>query len=140
MGSSFVHLHNHTEYSMLDGAAKISPMLAEAQRHESEASDLTLAIDKREVTKREAIAAAHAAIDRADLRVALAAPGQRFIDHWPDAWRVRSQCDLSGTDPAGTQHRVSATTGHGIAELATAIREALVPATDLACDRPFDFR
>jgi len=29
---SFVHLHNHTEYSMLDGAAKISPMLAEAQR------------------------------------------------------------------------------------------------------------
>ncbi|MEI7714509.1 MAG: DNA polymerase III subunit alpha [Mycobacterium sp.] len=30
--SSFVHLHNHTEYSMLDGAAKITPMLAEAQR------------------------------------------------------------------------------------------------------------
>src|ERR1700741_4351866 len=33
-GSSFVHLHNHTEYSMLDGAAKITPMLAEAQRLE----------------------------------------------------------------------------------------------------------
>ncbi len=31
-GSSFVHLHNHTEYSMLDGAAKITPMLAEAER------------------------------------------------------------------------------------------------------------
>src|SRR6201988_3162575 len=29
---SFVHLHNHTEYSMLDGAAKTAPMLAEAQR------------------------------------------------------------------------------------------------------------
>ncbi|HLR99727.1 MAG TPA: DNA polymerase III subunit alpha [Mycolicibacillus parakoreensis] len=29
---SFVHLHNHTEYSMLDGAAKINPMIAEAQR------------------------------------------------------------------------------------------------------------
>ena len=29
---SFVHLHNHTEYSMLDGAAKVKPMLAEAQR------------------------------------------------------------------------------------------------------------
>jgi DNA polymerase-3 subunit alpha len=29
---SFVHLHNHTEYSMLDGAAKVTPMLAEAQR------------------------------------------------------------------------------------------------------------
>ncbi len=32
MADSFVHLHNHTEYSMLDGAAKIGPMLAEAQR------------------------------------------------------------------------------------------------------------
>jgi DNA polymerase III subunit alpha len=32
MDRSFVHLHNHTEYSMLDGAAKIAPMLAEAQR------------------------------------------------------------------------------------------------------------
>lgn len=31
-GSSFVHLHNHTEYSMLDGAAKITPMLAEVER------------------------------------------------------------------------------------------------------------
>src|ERR1700760_89858 len=32
MSKSFVHLHNHTEYSMLDGAAKISPMFAEAER------------------------------------------------------------------------------------------------------------
>src|ERR1700744_576669 len=32
MSKSFVHLHNHTEYSMLDGAAKVAPMLAEAQR------------------------------------------------------------------------------------------------------------
>src|SRR6202000_2809035 len=32
MKSSFVHLHNYTEYSMLDGAAKISPMFAEAER------------------------------------------------------------------------------------------------------------
>jgi DNA polymerase-3 subunit alpha len=32
MSDSFVHLHNHTEYSMLDGAAKVKPMLAEAQR------------------------------------------------------------------------------------------------------------
>ncbi|UGT60738.1 DNA polymerase III subunit alpha [Nocardia asteroides] len=30
--SGFVHLHNHTEYSMLDGAAKISPLFAEANR------------------------------------------------------------------------------------------------------------
>ncbi|RSM78764.1 DNA polymerase III subunit alpha [Amycolatopsis sp. WAC 01375] len=29
---SFVHLHVHTEYSMLDGAAKIAPLFEEAQR------------------------------------------------------------------------------------------------------------
>ena len=32
MAGSFVHLHNHTEYSMLDGAAKVSPLFAEAKR------------------------------------------------------------------------------------------------------------
>ncbi|MDG3012020.1 DNA polymerase III subunit alpha [Rhodococcus sp. D2-41] len=32
MTDSFVHLHNHTEYSMLDGAAKVGPMFKEAQR------------------------------------------------------------------------------------------------------------
>lgn len=41
MGSSFVHLHNHTEYSMLDGAAKIAPMLAEALRLEMPAIGMT---------------------------------------------------------------------------------------------------
>ena len=41
MGSSFVHLHNHTEYSMLDGAAKITPMLSEAQRLEMPAIGMT---------------------------------------------------------------------------------------------------
>ena len=39
--SAFVHLHNHTEYSMLDGAAKIAPMLAEAQRLEMPAIGMT---------------------------------------------------------------------------------------------------
>ncbi|MBS4729577.1 DNA polymerase III subunit alpha [Mycobacterium sp. SM1] len=38
---SFVHLHNHTEYSMLDGAAKITPMLAEAQRLDMSAIGMT---------------------------------------------------------------------------------------------------
>ncbi|MGK2881444.1 MAG: DNA polymerase III subunit alpha [Mycobacterium sp.] len=38
---SFAHLHNHTEYSMLDGAAKISPMLAEAQRLQMPAIGMT---------------------------------------------------------------------------------------------------
>lgn len=32
MSDSFVHLHCHTEYSMLDGAAKIGPLFAEAER------------------------------------------------------------------------------------------------------------
>ncbi|MGH3915645.1 MAG: DNA polymerase III subunit alpha [Pseudonocardiaceae bacterium] len=31
-GDSFVHLHVHTEYSMLDGAAKIAPLFTEAAR------------------------------------------------------------------------------------------------------------
>ncbi|KAA0021013.1 DNA polymerase III subunit alpha [Antrihabitans cavernicola] len=41
MPDSFVHLHNHTEYSMLDGAAKISPLFAEAQRLEMSAVGMT---------------------------------------------------------------------------------------------------
>ncbi|MGW4784952.1 DNA polymerase III subunit alpha [Streptomyces sp. NPDC004230] len=32
MSKSFVHLHNHTEYSMLDGAQKLKPMFAEVAR------------------------------------------------------------------------------------------------------------
>jgi len=39
--SGFVHLHNHTEYYMLDGAAKVKPMLAEAQRLEMPAIGMT---------------------------------------------------------------------------------------------------
>src|ERR1700691_2837021 len=39
--ASFVHLHNHTEYSMLDGAAKVAPMLAEAQRLQMPAIGMT---------------------------------------------------------------------------------------------------
>src|ERR1700759_2140443 len=41
MSKSFVHLHNHTEYSMLDGAAKGAPMLAEAQRLQMPAIGMT---------------------------------------------------------------------------------------------------
>ena len=37
----FAHLHNHTEYSMLDGAAKIKPMVAEAARLEQPALGIT---------------------------------------------------------------------------------------------------
>jgi DNA polymerase-3 subunit alpha len=38
---SFVHLHVHTEYSMLDGAAKIAPLFAEARRLEMPAVGMT---------------------------------------------------------------------------------------------------
>jgi DNA polymerase-3 subunit alpha len=41
MNRSFVHLHNHTEYSMLDGAAKITPMLDEAERLQMSAIGMT---------------------------------------------------------------------------------------------------
>ncbi|AVI00080.1 DNA polymerase III subunit alpha (plasmid) [Streptomyces sp. WAC00288] len=34
MADSFVHLHNHTEYSMLDGAQRLKPMFAEVARQE----------------------------------------------------------------------------------------------------------
>ncbi|WP_031464840.1 DNA polymerase III subunit alpha [Sciscionella sediminilitoris] len=37
----FVHLHVHTEYSMLDGAAKIGPLFAEAQRLDMPAVGMT---------------------------------------------------------------------------------------------------
>ncbi|MCX4825915.1 DNA polymerase III subunit alpha [Streptomyces sp. NBC_01142] len=32
MSDSFVHLHNHTEYSMLDGAQRLKPMFTEVER------------------------------------------------------------------------------------------------------------
>ena len=31
MAESFVHLHNHTEYSMLDGAARVEEMVLAAK-------------------------------------------------------------------------------------------------------------
>src|SRR3954452_3498183 len=43
MGStdSFVHLHTHTEYSMLDGAARLDDLFAEAARLEMPALAMT---------------------------------------------------------------------------------------------------
>ena len=38
---NFVHLHVHTEYSMLDGAAKISELVAEASRQKMPAIAMT---------------------------------------------------------------------------------------------------
>ncbi|MCA1829927.1 MAG: DNA polymerase III subunit alpha, partial [Actinobacteria bacterium] len=41
MSSSFVHLHTHTEYSMLDGASRIDELFAEAARMEMPALAIT---------------------------------------------------------------------------------------------------
>jgi len=41
MADSFVHLHNHSEYSMLDGAAKTKAMAEEAARLRQPAIGLT---------------------------------------------------------------------------------------------------
>jgi DNA polymerase-3 subunit alpha len=38
---SFVHLHVHTEYSMLDGAARLGPLFAEVDRHSMPAVAMT---------------------------------------------------------------------------------------------------
>ena len=40
-GRSFVHLHVHTEYSMLDGAARLKPLFAEAARMQMPALAMT---------------------------------------------------------------------------------------------------
>ena len=40
-GSSFVHLHNHTEYSMLDGMAKVDLLAQEAVRQGMPAVGMT---------------------------------------------------------------------------------------------------
>jgi hypothetical protein len=86
--------------------------------------------------ERQAIAVAHHAVTRADLRVSLADPSQRFLDAWPDALRVRTKLDERRCSDAP---QVSARTGEGLAQLATMLRERLVPADDLASDRPFHF-
>ncbi|WP_112137724.1 DNA polymerase III subunit alpha [Glycomyces dulcitolivorans] len=41
MSNQYVHLHVHSEYSMLDGAAKLKPMFAEAERLQMPAIALT---------------------------------------------------------------------------------------------------
>src|SRR3954451_14513031 len=41
MADSFVHLHVHTEYSMLDGAARLKQMFAEVDRQQMPAIAMT---------------------------------------------------------------------------------------------------
>ena len=86
-----------------------------------------------------AIMRAQQEILNADLVVALAAPNQTWpeIDH-PHILRARSMCDIAAAQ-ADTPIQVSALTGAGLIEFAQAVREKLVPAADLANDRPWQF-
>ena len=86
-----------------------------------------------------AIMRAQQEIQNADLVVALAAPNQTWpeIDH-PHILRTRSMCDIAGAQ-ADTPIQVSALTGAGLIEFAQAVREKLVPAADVANDRPWQF-
>lgn len=93
-----------------------------------------------EALEAQAIARALARVDQADLVLLLAAPGQAFTGTTLPCIRVRTMTDRPEADPEGTQLRVCALTGHGLGELARAVRERLVPASDLASDRPFEFR
>jgi len=86
-----------------------------------------------------AIMRAQQEIQNADLVVALAAPNQTWpeIDH-PHILRARSMCDIAAAQ-ADTPIQVSALTGAGLIEFAQAVREKLVPAADVANDRPWQF-
>jgi hypothetical protein len=85
-----------------------------------------------------AIANASERVQAADLCLSLAAPGQAFLADWPNALHVRTKADLPDADPAGTHHRASALTGAGLGELAEAVRQRLVPDSDLRSDLPFE--
>ena len=91
------------------------------------------------VIDQAAIMRAQQEIQNADLVVALAAPNQTWpeIDH-PHILRARSMCDIAAAQ-TDTPIQVSALTGAGLIEFAQAVREKLVPAADLANDRPWQF-
>ena len=89
-----------------------------------------------------AIARALQEIHGADLVIALAAPDQAWpnIEH-SNILRVRSMSDIAPPHtPRGTDSlQLSALTGDGLIEFAQLVREKLVPAADIASDRPWQF-
>ncbi len=95
-----------------------------------------------------AIDVASRMLDRADLVVLLASPDQawastRLQDGTPTL-RVMSKSDLpqAATSPRSREadRIISATTGHGVADLVCAVRDALVPPGDLAHPGPWQPR
>jgi 50S ribosome-binding GTPase len=89
-----------------------------------------------------AIARAQQEILNADLVVALAAPNQEWpaIEH-ANIIRVQSMSDILQSNAAQLkiELRISALSGTGLIEFAQAVREKLVPASDIANDRPWQF-
>ena len=89
-----------------------------------------------------AIARALQEIHGADLVIALAAPDQAWpnIEH-SSTLRVRSMSDIAPPHtPRGADSlQLSALTGDGLIEFAQLVREKLVPAADIASDRPWQF-
>ena len=89
-----------------------------------------------------AIARALQEIHGADLVIALTAPDQAWpnIEH-SNILRVRSMSDIAPPHtPRGTDSlQLSALTGDGLIEFAQLVREKLVPAADIASDRPWQF-
>ncbi|MGA0873288.1 MAG: GTPase, partial [Phycisphaerales bacterium] len=95
-----------------------------------------------------AIDVASRMLDRADLVVLLASPDQAWAStRQPDGTptlRVMSKSDLpqAATSPRSREADciISATTGHGVADLVCAVRDALVPPGDLAHPGPWQPR
>jgi len=89
-----------------------------------------------------AIARARQEILGANLVIALAAPDQAWpnIEH-SNILRVRSMSDIAPPHaPRGADSlQLSALTGDGLIEFAQLVREKLVPAADIASDRPWQF-
>ncbi|MFO0829346.1 MAG: GTP-binding protein [Phycisphaerales bacterium] len=104
--------------------------------------------DTDDPIEREAIALARSIIAGADLLVAVTEPITNGRGGWADAGRepdlrVLTKCDLATDErqipsPAPTL-KVSATTGEGLEQLASTIRDLLVPRADLESERPWIF-
>ena len=89
-----------------------------------------------------AIARAQQEILNADLVVALAAPNQEWpaIEH-ANIIRVQSMSDILQSNAAKLkiELRISALTHNGLNDFSQAVREKLVPASEIISDRPWQF-
>ena len=91
--NSFVHLHVHSEYSMLDGAARVKPLIAEAVAQGMPAIAVT-DHGKHRVNRH------HAAYDKGDGQQAQ--KGHRDDQHKPQ--QRRGARDEGAKQPGGLSH------------------------------------